>query len=108
MYLKLCPICRVHTTQKMQPSREFGVDTLEVHKLNLSPYLRIVSSRNLNKMLKAHLRAMLPLRANEMAFINSVVFGTRANKVTPRNFSSMPEPSRTTSTTSTRISELFF
>jgi hypothetical protein len=39
-----------------------------------------------------------------MAFMNSVVFGTRANKVTPRNFSSMLEPSRTTSTTSTRIS----
>ena len=36
--------------------------------------------------------------------MNSVVFGTSANKVTPRNFSSMPEPSRMTSTTSTKIS----
>lgn len=52
----------------------------------------------------AYLRAILPLRAKEIAFINSVVFGTSANRVTPRNFSSMPEPCRTTSTTSTRIS----
>lgn len=51
-----------------------------------------------------HDKAMLPLRANDIAFMNSVVFGTRANKVIPRNFSSMPEPSRMTSTTSTSIS----
>jgi hypothetical protein len=49
---------------------------------------------------------MLPLRANAIAFMNSVVFGTRAKRVMPRNFSSMPEPSRMTSTTSTRISAL--
>lgn len=69
---------------------------------------------------------MLPLIAKEMAFtvrdkgvslqqrssadesehaLNSVVLGTRANNVTPRSFSGIPEPSRTTSTTSTRISE---
>lgn len=53
-----------------------------------------------------HERAMFPLSANEMAFINSVVFGTRAKRVIPRNFSSMPDPSRTSSTTSTRISEV--
>ncbi len=47
---------------------------------------------------------MLPFMANEMAFMNSVVFGTSANRVTPRNFSSMPEPSKMTSTTSTKIS----
>lgn len=51
-----------------------------------------------------HLRAMLPLRANDMAFMNSVVLGTRANKVRPRNFSSIPDPFSTTSTTSTKIS----
>lgn len=53
---------------------------------------------------KAYLNAMLPVRAKEKAFMNSVVLGTSANKVTPRNFSGMPEPSNTTSTTSTRIS----
>ena len=47
---------------------------------------------------------MLPFIANEIAFMNSVVFGTRANSVTPKNFSSIPEPSKTTSTTSTKIS----
>jgi hypothetical protein len=52
----------------------------------------------------AHLREILPCRAKDIAFMNSVVFGTRANRVTPRNFSSIPEPSRTTSTTLTRIS----
>lgn len=51
-----------------------------------------------------HLSAMLPFMANEMAFMNSVVFGTSAKSVTPRNFSGMPEPSSTTSTTSTKIS----
>ena len=40
-----------------------------------------------------------------MAFMNSVVFGTRANSVTPRSFSGIPEPSKTTSTTSTKISK---
>ena len=53
-----------------------------------------------------HLSAMLPFMANEMAFMNSVVFGTSAKRVTPRNFSGIPEPSSTTSTTSTRISAL--
>jgi hypothetical protein len=33
------------------------------------------------------------------------VFGTSVNRVKPRNFSSRPEPSRTTSTTSTKISD---
>ena len=33
--------------------------------------------------------------------MNSVVFGTRANKVIPRNFSSIPDPVSTTSTTPT-------
>lgn len=49
-------------------------------------------------------RAMFPLMANEMAFMNSVVLGTSAKRVTPSSFSGIPEPSRTTSTTSTRIS----
>ena len=49
----------------------------------------------------SHLRAMFPFRANEIAFMNSVVFGTRANRVIPRNFSSIPDPSSTTSTTPT-------
>ena len=48
---------------------------------------------------------MFPLRANEMAFMNSVVFGTNAKSEMPRNFSGMPEPSSTTSTTSTKISK---
>ena len=47
---------------------------------------------------------MFPFMAKDMAFMNSVVLGTSANNVTPRNFSSMPEPSSTTSTTSTKIS----
>ena len=42
--------------------------------------------------------------AKEMAFMNSVVFGTRAKSVTPSNFSGIPDPSSTTSTTSTKIS----
>ena len=50
---------------------------------------------------RTNLRAMFPCRANEIAFMNSVVFGTRANKVIPRNFSSIPDPSSTTSTTPT-------
>ena len=53
---------------------------------------------------RTHLRAMFPFMANAMAFMNSVVFGTKAKRVTPRNFSGIPDPSRTTSTTSTRIS----
>jgi hypothetical protein len=44
---------------------------------------------------------MLPFMANDTAFMNSVVLGTSANSVTPKNFSSMPEPFSTTSTTST-------
>lgn len=57
-----------------------------------------------------HLNAIFPFNANEIAFMNSVVLGTRANKVTPRNFSSMAEPPeeespRMTSITSTRISK---
>lgn len=36
--------------------------------------------------------------------MNSVVFGTSANNVTPKNFSSIPEPSNTASTTSTKSS----
>lgn len=47
---------------------------------------------------------MFPLMANEMAFINSVVLGTSAKSVTPSSFSGIPDPSSTTSTTSTRIS----
>lgn len=57
---------------------------------------------------RAHLSAMFPFKANEMAFINSVVFGTRANSVTPRNFSSIPESLRTISTTSTSNSVKFY
>ncbi len=53
----------------------------------------------------SNLKAMFPVIANDIAFMNSVVLGTSANSVTPRNFSSIPEPSRTTSTTSTSISE---
>lgn len=49
---------------------------------------------------------MLPFRAKEMALRNSVVLGTRANNVNPRNFSSMETEPRTTSTVSTRISKL--
>lgn len=52
-----------------------------------------------------HLKAMFPFMANDTAFMNSVVLGTSANRVKPKNFSSIPDPSRTTSTTSTRISE---
>jgi hypothetical protein len=57
------------------------------------------------KLFHADLNAMLPLIAKDMAFMNSVVLGTRAKRVIPRNFSSIPEPSRMTSTTSTRSSE---
>ena len=48
---------------------------------------------------------MFPLIAKDIAFMNSVVLGTRAKRVIPRNFSSIPDPLRTTSTTSTRSSE---
>jgi hypothetical protein len=54
-----------------------------------------------NQKRTPYLSAMFPFRANEMAFMNLVVFGTGANKVIPRNFSSIPNPSSTTSTTST-------
>ena len=37
---------------------------------------------------------------------NSVVLGTRAKSVIPRNFSSIAKPSSTTSTVSTRISAM--
>jgi len=49
-------------------------------------------------------RAILPLRANEMALRNSVVLGTRANNVNPKNFSSIEIEPSTTSTVSTKIS----
>ena len=54
---------------------------------------------------EARLRAMLPLSANDIAFMNSVVLGTNAKSVTPRNFSAMPKSSSITSTTSTRSSK---
>lgn len=63
-----------------------------------------VSMGEYSKSKDTHLNAILPFMAKDIAFINSVVLGTNANNVTPRNFSSMPEPSRTTSTTSTKIS----
>ena len=55
---------------------------------------------------KTYDKAMLPFSAKEMAFMNSVVFGTSANRMTPSSFSEMPEPLRTTSTTSTKISAM--
>jgi len=51
-----------------------------------------------------YLKAIFPFKANEIAFMNSVVFGTSAKRVTPKNFSSIPEPSKITSTMPTRIS----
>ena len=48
---------------------------------------------------ETYLRAMFPFKANDIAFINSVVLGTRAKRVHPKNFSSIPDPSGTTSTT---------
>jgi len=54
-----------------------------------------------NDYSEAHLNDMFPFRANEMAFMNSVVLGTSANRVIPKNFSSIPESCSTTSTTST-------
>lgn len=50
--------------------------------------------------------AMLPFMANEMALRNSVVFGTSANSVIPRNFSSMSMLLSTESTVLTRISAI--
>jgi len=64
----------------------------------------LLSSSQQREGMATHERAMFPLRAKDMAFMNSVVLGTRAKIVIPRNFSSIPDPSRTTSTTSTRIS----
>jgi hypothetical protein len=52
------------------------------------------------------LSAIFPFIAKLIAFRNSVVLGTNANSVMPRNFSSMSEPSRTESTVSTRISAM--
>lgn len=71
-----------------------------VNDRRVSDWIRFCAS--LGKM--THLSAILPFKAKEKAFMNSVVLGTSANKVIPRNFSSIPEPWRTTSTTSTRIS----
>ena len=51
-----------------------------------------------------HDKAIFPFIANDIAFINSVVFGTNAKSVNPKNFSSIPDPANTTSTTSTNIS----
>lgn len=50
--------------------------------------------------------AMLLYIAKEMAFINSVTFGTNANMVKPKNFSSMCMCSTTGSTESTKISAM--
>ena len=55
-------------------------------------------------MTASYLSAIFPLRANEIAFMNSVVLGTSANKVIPKNFSWIPESLNTTSTTSTSSS----
>ena len=52
----------------------------------------------------ANLSAMFPFMAKDMAFMNSVVLGTKAKRVIPRNFSSIPEPFKITSTTSTSSS----
>jgi hypothetical protein len=49
---------------------------------------------------------MFPFMANEMAFKNSVVLGTSANSVIPKNFSSMLEPTKIESTVLTRISAI--
>lgn len=57
-----------------------------------------------DKQAKVYLSEIFPFRANEIAFMNSVVLGTSANKVIPKNFSSIPEPFSTTSTISTRSS----
>ncbi|KAH3669932.1 hypothetical protein OGATHE_002744 [Ogataea polymorpha] len=50
--------------------------------------------------------ATFPWVANEIALTNSVVLGTNANTVNPRNFGSMGKALRTSSTTSTSISAM--
>ena len=60
--------------------------------------------RQRHTLTKIYLNAMFSLMAKDMAFMNSVVLGTSAKSVIPRNFSCMPDPPRTTSTISTRIS----
>src|SRR5271155_2553993 len=86
---------------KHSPPREqgFAKDTLAVHTQIQSPYY---NQPHLNQ--GANLNAIFPFNANEMALRNSVVLGTRANNVNPRNFSSIVPDPRTTSTVSTKIS----
>lgn len=107
MFLPLHPCFQGCTKRRKQPLPGFGGDKLEVRMLSQSPYYN--GSKDCQKTdgeadAKACLSAIFPFKANEIAFMNSVVFGTRANRVTPRNFSSMPESSKITSTTSTNSS----
>jgi hypothetical protein len=106
-FLPLHPCFQGYTKRRKQPLLGFGGDKLEARMLSRSPYYN--GSEDCQKTngevdAKAYLSAIFPFRANEIAFMNSVVFGTRANRVTPRNFSSMPEFSKITSTTSTNSS----
>lgn len=90
----------------MQPWPGSGASKPEVHTLSQSPYCGTASALKpwVNLKKRTNLNAMFPFRANDIAFINSVVFGTSAKRVIPKNFSSIPDPVRMTSTTSTRIS----
>ena len=90
------------------PSRGSAEGILEGRMLSRFPYCAFHSvPQKIDagpEHVKTYLRAMLPFMANDTAFMNSVVLGTRANSVTPRNFSSIPDPFSTTSTTFTNIS----
>lgn len=98
---------------KRRPLRESAGGTLEGRTLSRFPYYAFTQFPLHRKKfffdsdwntVKTYLRAMLPFMAKDIAFMNSVVLGTSAKSVTPRNFSSIPEPFSTTSTTSTSIS----
>ena len=90
---------------KRRPSRGSAEGTLEERTLSRFPYYAFTQfPLPPDILVKTYLRKMLPFMAKDIAFMNSVVLGTRANSVTPRNFSSTPEPFSTTSTTSTSIS----
>lgn len=89
---------------KTLPSRESVINRLGEHMPNQFPYFTPNQTEAPVSKKLSYLRAIFPFKANDIAFINSVVLGTNANRVTPKNFSSIPEPSSTTSTTPTRSS----
>lgn len=93
-----------YTAEKITIAGICNKQTCKAYAEPISILIRIDQISLLILAESSDLRDIFPFKANEIAFINSVVLGTNAKSVTPRNFSSIPEPLRTTSTTSTKIS----